>query len=204
MSKENAINASPAAKPAAAKETSVAPAKAKSAVKPAVKSSTRPAVKKTASAAKPAATKPAAKKPAAKKAVAKKAAAKKVTARKVTVKKATAKKATAKKVTAKKAAPGKALPAAPVKAPKSAAKPVDIKEKLKKPKLVRDSFTMPEAEYQVLSDVKKAFLKTGVSVKKSELLRAGVVLIKNLELARLNTVIAALAPIKAGRPKKEK
>jgi hypothetical protein len=28
-------------------------------------------------------------------------------------------------------------------------------EKLKKPKLVRDSFTMPEAEYAVLGQVKK-------------------------------------------------
>lgn len=92
-----------------------------------------------------------------------------------------------------------------VKAPQAAVKPVvQVKEKAKKAKLVRDSFTMPEGEYQVLSDVKKAFLKSGVSVKKSELLRAGVALIKNMELAKLNAVIAALAPIKAGRPKNDK
>ncbi|HTH44994.1 MAG TPA: hypothetical protein VL528_07925 [Oxalicibacterium sp.] len=83
------------------------------------------------------------------------------------------------------------------------AKPV-AKEKQKKPKLVRDSFTMPESEYQVLGDVKKAFLKIGISVKKSELLRAGVALIKAMETAKLKTVIAGLPPIKAGRPKKDK
>lgn len=79
-----------------------------------------------------------------------------------------------------------------------------MKEKAKKAKLVRDSFTIPESEYQVLADVKKAFLKQGVSVKKTELLRAGLVLIRTMDLGKLNGVIQALAPIKAGRPKKEK
>lgn len=124
--------------------------------------------------------------------------------------KAPAKKAVTKVATkvVKKAATKVALKPAgkpAVKAPQAAVKPVvQVKEKAKKAKLVRDSFTMPEGEYQVLSDVKKAFLKSGVSVKKSELLRAGVALIKNMELAKLNAVIAALAPIKAGRPKNDK
>lgn len=124
--------------------------------------------------------------------------------------KAPAKKAVTKVATkaVKKAATKVALKPAgkpPVKAPQVAVKPVvQVKEKAKKAKLVRDSFTMPEGEYQVLSDVKKAFLKSGVSVKKSELLRAGVAMIKNMELAKLNAVIAALAPIKAGRPKNDK
>jgi len=89
------------------------------------------------------------------------------------------------------------------KAPK-VAKPAAAKEKVKKPRLVRDSFTMPETEYQALGDVKKAFLKIGMSVKKSELLRAGVALIKGMELAKLKTVIEALPPVKAGRPKKDR
>ena len=81
---------------------------------------------------------------------------------------------------------------------------VEPKEKAKKPKLVRDSFTMPEAEYQVLGDVKKACLKAGVAVKKSELLRVGVALIRKLEIVELKKVLAGLAPLKAGRPKKDK
>lgn len=91
-------------------------------------------------------------------------------------------------------------PAADSKA-KSVAAP---KEKVKKPKLVRDSFTMPETEYQVLADVKKACLKNGVAVKKSELLRVGVALIRNLDVASLTAAVAALPPLKAGRPKKDK
>lgn len=81
---------------------------------------------------------------------------------------------------------------------------LELKEKVKKPKLVRDSFTMPELEYQALGDVKKACLKAGIAVKKSELLRVGVALVKQLDLAKLKAALAALAPLKAGRPKKEK
>lgn len=80
----------------------------------------------------------------------------------------------------------------------------DAKAKAKKAKLVRDSFTMPADEYQVLGDVKKTFLKAGLEVKKSELLRVGVALIRDLDLASLKLAVASLPPVKAGRPKKEK
>ncbi|MES2933950.1 MAG: hypothetical protein V4805_10745 [Pseudomonadota bacterium] len=83
------------------------------------------------------------------------------------------------------------------------AKPASVvKEKAKKAKLVRDSFTMPEAEYEVLGQVKKACLKAGIDIKKSELLRVGVALIKEMDLAHLKTVLAALPQLKMGRPKK--
>jgi hypothetical protein len=89
--------------------------------------------------------------------------------------------------------------------PNSKAKPVlEQKEKIKKPKLVRDSFTMPEAEYQVLGDVKKACIRAGFEVKKSELLRIGAALIQKMDTAALKEALAALPPLKAGRPKKEK
>lgn len=89
----------------------------------------------------------------------------------------------------------------------AALKPLPLlqpKEKIKKPKLVRDSFTMPETEYQVLGEVKKACIKAGFEVKKSELLRVGVALIRKMDLAKLKDVLASLPPLKAGRPKKEK
>ncbi len=76
------------------------------------------------------------------------------------------------------------------------------KEKIKKPKLIRDSFTMPEAEYQVLDRVKKECLKAGIDIKKSQLLRIGVALISKMELASLKNVLTALPPLKTGRPKK--
>lgn len=76
--------------------------------------------------------------------------------------------------------------------------------KPRKPKLVRDSFTMPEAEYAVLGEIKKACLKAGIEVKKSELLRAGVALLKRLDTEGVKEILAALPSLKAGRPKKAK
>ncbi|MCU6432865.1 hypothetical protein LPB67_03610 [Undibacterium sp. Jales W-56] len=96
----------------------------------------------------------------------------------------------------------KASPAKPAVAKAVAAAPV--KDKIKKEKLVRDSFTMPESEYEVLSRVKKACLSAGVEVKKSQLLRIGLVLLNKANVVELKTLINALAPLKAGRPKKDK
>ncbi len=106
----------------------------------------------------------------------------------------------AKAVKPKAAKPAKAEK--PVKALKPA-KPVALAEapKLKKSKLVRDSFSMPEPEYAVLGSVKKACLKAGVEVKKSELLRIGVALISKMDVDGLKAVLATLPPLKAGRPK---
>jgi len=110
-----------------------------------------------------------------------------------------------KKAAAVKAAPEKKavvkVKAAPKVEPKAPAAP---KEKAKKAKLVRDSFSMPEAEYAVLGAVKKACLKAGIEVKKSELLRIGVALIQKMDVGALKGVLSTLPPLKAGRPKQEK
>ncbi|BBB61391.1 hypothetical protein UNDKW_3118 [Undibacterium sp. KW1] len=122
--------------------------------------------------------------------------------------------AAGKKVVSKPADEVKVAAKAPVKAPVRAklaarqpeAKPVAdvVVEKVKKAKLVRDSFTMPESEYAALGAVKKACLKAGVEVKKSQLLRIGVALLSKTDVPALKKLIAGLAPLKAGRPKKEK
>ena len=69
-----------------------------------------------------------------------------------------------------------------------------------RPVLVRDSFTMPEQEYAVLAEVKQACLRAGIDVKKSELLRIGVALLGQLDVATLKTVLGALPQLKTGRP----
>lgn len=76
------------------------------------------------------------------------------------------------------------------------------KQKARKPKLVRDSFTMPEDEYAALGEMKKACLKAGVAVKKSELLRVAVSLLRTMEMPQLQQALDGLAPVKAGRPRK--
>lgn len=88
-----------------------------------------------------------------------------------------------------------------VEASKSAVVAASAKEKVKKPKLVRDSFTMPEAEYAVLGEVKKACIAAGIEVKKSQLLRVGLVLLKKTPISALKSLVEELPPLKAGRPK---
>ena len=106
---------------------------------------------------------------------------------------------------AAKAAPANAVATAPTAATPLAARPAAAgKEKGRKAKLVRDSFTMPETEYAILGKAKKASLKAGFNVKKSELLRIGVALVDQLSMAQLQAALAALMPLKAGRPKKDK
>lgn len=69
-----------------------------------------------------------------------------------------------------------------------------------RPALVRDSFTMPEDEYAILAAVKGACLQAGFEVKKSELLRIGVALLGQLDVAALRAVLDALPQLKTGRP----
>jgi hypothetical protein len=98
-----------------------------------------------------------------------------------------------------------AKPAQVVKAQaKSAAVVPAEKGKAKKVKLVRDSYTMPETEHAVLGQVKKACLKAGIGIKKSELLRIGVALLRGLNIASLKGELAALTQLKSGRPVKGK
>ncbi|MDH2918952.1 MAG: hypothetical protein PXX73_07150 [Sideroxydans sp.] len=108
----------------------------------------------------------------------------------------------AKKIATKKPAADKA--SAKVSA-KHADKKVAAVKKVKKaakPKVVRDSFTMPEAEYQKIADIKVICAKAGVPVKKSEVLRAGLLMLSLLDAAEMKTVFGKLEKIATGRPKK--
>ena len=115
-----------------------------------------------------------------------------VAAKKVAVKKTAVKKTA---VVAKKA-----KPALKSKATESVA--TAGKAKVKKDVLVRDSFTMPQSEYQVLSHVKKACLQSGIEIKKSELLRIAGVQLAGLSVTKIATLQKGLNKIQTGRPKK--
>jgi hypothetical protein len=136
----------------------------------------------------PLAKAPAAKKPAAKKPVVKKAAVKKVVAKKPATKKPVVKKAPVKSAVTKTAKPV------------TTAKPV----KAKKPKLVRDSFTIPKDEYVVIESLKIRAGKLGQAVKKSELLRAGVKALAAMSDIQFKAALSNVPTIKTGRPKSSK
>lgn len=93
--------------------------------------------------------------------------------------------------------------AAPKAATKSAAAPSEAKEeKPRKPKLVRDSFTIPKAEYAAIDTLKQRAMQGGLAVKKSELLRAGLMVLSNLTTAAFVVALQAVPAVKTGRPAK--
>lgn len=89
-------------------------------------------------------------------------------------------------------------PAAKTKAAK-ASKPA----KVKKAKLVRDSYAMPEAEYAQIAVLKKRLGALGCEIKKSELLRAGIAVLAALNDTELKAVTDRVERIKTGRPSKK-
>ena len=113
---------------------------------------------------------------------------------------ATAKKATKAAAPARKAAPAKK--AAPARTAKPAVAAAPKVEKPKKPKLVRDSFTIPKIEYKVLQDSKDRAAALGRPVKKSELLRAGLKALAGMSDTAFVSALAAVPALKTGRPAK--
>jgi len=117
--------------------------------------------------------------------------------------KSTARKTPAKKAVAKKAAPPAkkvqkpVVPAAP-KASKVAA-PEKAKA-AKKPKLVRDSFTMPKDEYQAIETLKQRATGLQRTAKKSELLRAGIKALSAMDDKSFAAILAKVPALKTGRP----
>jgi hypothetical protein len=115
------------------------------------------------------------------------------------VRKSTAKTASvaAKRPAARKAAKVAKAPVPVAVAPLTAKAPAKAK-----PKLVRDSFTMPKAEYAVIDELKQRAAKLGRPAKKSELLRAGVKALNTMTDEVLRAALSAVPTIKTGRPHK--
>lgn len=102
------------------------------------------------------------------------------------------------------AKPATKTKAAPPASSKPAAAVAPAKEtKAKKPKLVRDSFTIPKDEYAVVETLKQRAATLAQPAKKSELLRAGLKLLAGLSDTALRSALQAVPSIKTGRPKAE-
>jgi hypothetical protein len=93
---------------------------------------------------------------------------------------------------------------APIKAPAKAVVKLEAEKlsKVKKPKLVRDSFTIPKPEYAVLEELKQRTIRLGNSAKKSELLRAGIKALAAMSDDAFADALKAVPAIKTGRPAK--
>lgn len=96
------------------------------------------------------------------------------------------------KNSAKKAATRSSKPAAPIESAAIASKP--------KHKLVRDSFTIPKAEYAVLEALKLRAAQLARPVKKSELLRAGIAALNGMSDRAFLAAMNGVPSLKTGRP----
>ena len=105
-----------------------------------------------------------------------------------------------------KASKKAAAPAAEVKP--TAAKRAKVAPAARKPekpvktKLVRDSFTMPQADFDLVDVLKQRALNFRHAAKKGELLRAGLQALAALSETELKAALERVTSLKPGRPKK--
>lgn len=84
--------------------------------------------------------------------------------------------------------------------PSSALLEKPAKPAAKKAKLIRDSFTFPEADYALIAQLKKRALTAGREAKKSEILRAALANLAGLPTADLLKALDAIEKLSPGRP----
>ena len=69
----------------------------------------------------------------------------------------------------------------------------------KKIPVIRDTFSFPEFDYALLSELQAALLKNGHNVSKSELVRAGLKALAQMRPAQLIKTAKAVEKLKPGR-----
>lgn len=112
----------------------------------------------------------------------------------------TAAKTTAKTVR-KPSVPAKTVKARPAKSAAPAASPVvQVEAGHAKPKLVRDSFTIPKSEYALLDLLKARATRLKRPTKKSEMLRAGIAALQGMGDKAFLGMLNSIPSLKTGRP----
>lgn len=76
-----------------------------------------------------------------------------------------------------------------------------VKKLRQKEKVVRDSFTMPQSDYELISMLKTRSLNSGVQTTKSEILRAGLLALEQMNETDFLDKLRIVEKIKTGRPK---
>lgn len=67
-------------------------------------------------------------------------------------------------------------------------------------KVIRDSFTMPSSDYELIPVIKQRCMKLGIGINKSEILRAGLQALNAMSDKQLQDVVKKLSRVKPGRP----
>ncbi len=70
----------------------------------------------------------------------------------------------------------------------------------KQKKVIRDSFTLPGGDYELIATIRQRCLKLAVNATKSEVIRAGLHILESLSDQELIEVMERLEKVKTGRP----
>lgn len=85
---------------------------------------------------------------------------------------------------------------------KEVKKPLESSQQRDKEKAARDSYTMPSDEYKYLGAIQAKCLQEAVYVKKSEILRVGLIAIRDLPITEFLKRWRRLNKLGPGRPRK--
>lgn len=75
-----------------------------------------------------------------------------------------------------------------------------VKTKAPVARVKRDSFTMPEEDYELIQKTINRLMKSGVLLNKGEVLRAGLKALNAMTVNELKQVAGEVEKIKTGRP----
>lgn len=73
-------------------------------------------------------------------------------------------------------------------------------EREKIEKVIRDTFTLPEKDYQLIDLIRERALKSSLVLSKSEVIRVGLLALKDMSQGGLIDVVKSLTKVKSGRP----
>ena len=88
--------------------------------------------------------------------------------------------------------PGNPLPPSPLVP--------NVKEQPKKERVIRDSFTLPSGDYDLIAAIRQRCLVAAVNVTKSEVIRAGLHALMEMPEEDLLRLVGNLEKVKTGRP----
>ena len=71
-------------------------------------------------------------------------------------------------------------------------------------RVIRDSFTLPSDDYELITAIRERCLDSRVTINKSEVIRAGLHALNEMSNEELLAVVDSLTKIKTGRPGKTK
>ena len=71
-------------------------------------------------------------------------------------------------------------------------------------KVVRDTFTMPTEDYELIGIIQQRCLQSAYNATRSEIVRAGIKLLNELSDEKLLQALKAVEKIKTGRPSRKK